>query len=919
MKNAGPLTMVRLFFLFILSVILPLSGHCAFYTSLLSWSDWGSFSKVTDTSGEINKLSFRDNKPPLLLTYDRKAVDENAKTVSELANNQLYVILDSQPGDQFNFCFRTPPVLSTGNYPTPPVIKKPVTGQGMPDIQNGSVIRVASTPDSVRWQHEYSVRWRLPAGHQSLVLTIEDNENGWVIEPQCSGLFSESAALPSSSGINTSANKKTSFVDIFYRNKQAVKNGPGHSDVSSRFSGIPGAADTADNSKPYTSSGGGGVGGNDDLDDLFKKRPGSGMGPLYSFEWTSEHVSRMTLIPGTDGQTVKKQIWDTRIVLKIKQGWNEQAIIISQELWDKIRGANLERSSGLFLALSRNPDNPEAVFDHYQNSNLSQPLQTADYRRYAQQEFIFSPKQLLSVSVFPGYVPTGIGHSGGTTQAGKQTANVGPPSYAQYQREYGRQNRGSRSGSESDGDDGSGGSSDNGLCLICNKPVLAFDKCKECLDRESSELEQEPTKEQLPATGQDKEVPGSGNIFAEQESTEELSAATGQDSEEPVSGTEEADPSAIHVFEWFKTLDSDGRQRDDCFRINDNYKLPELYRLLTQSFVSDKNALSKFHSKWVKFLNGSMCLYHLVSEVGELAKSQGIEDYVEVTRIVKALAIHRDVFENETSWKQFRNELLDYLTTNNLLASDDPGKVFYSGLDQREKSELINFIFEIFSEASLWLNDEKVPSRFVTIAMLNKLARDVYAKYGFGLPDTDMDYENLSGIIMWGCASFGRYSFITRYNRKYLGRHASETLHFTGLRVTSDENDDFIDVEAMYTAMVLIRSMHGQRLRDMFPEHVSFAEGVPSEQLELLENFSIKANEQLVKLLEAAEPEKKDKFIHSMFLIFGMVPRELSNELSDPETVPSTQAVAYATAHLTLDSTVAEDELLSIGSKPGID
>ncbi|WP_448215932.1 hypothetical protein [Endozoicomonas sp. 2B-B] len=892
MKNAGPLTMVCLFFLFILSVILPLSGHCAFYTSLLNWSGWGSFSKVTETSGEINKLSFRDNKPPLLLTYDRKAVDENVKTVSELADNQLYVILDSQPGDQFNFCFRTPPALSTGNYPTPPVIKKPVTGQGMPDIQNGSVIRVASKPDSGRWQHEYSVRWRLPAGHQSLVLTIEDNENGWVIEPQCSGLFSESAALPSSSGINTSANKKTSFVDIFYRNKQAVKNGPGNSDVSSRFSGIPGAPDTGDNSKPYTSSGGGGVGGSDDLDDLFKKRPGSGMGPLYSFEWTSEHVSRMILIPGTDGQAVKKQIWDTRIVLKIKQGWNEQAIIISRELWDKIRGANLERSSGLFLALSRNPDNPEAVFDHYLNSNLAQPLQTADYHRYAQQELILSPKQLLSVSVFPGYVPTGIGHSGGTTQAGKQTANVGPPSCAQSQREYGRQHQGSRRGSESDGDDGSGGSSDNGLCQICNKPVLAFDKCKECLDRESGELEQEPTEEMLPATGQDKEVPGSGNILAEQESTEELSAATGQDSEEPVSGTEEADPSAIQVFEWFKTLDSNGKQRDDCFRTNDNYKLPELYRLLTQSFVSDKNALSKFHSKWVKFLNGSMGLYHLISEVGELAKSQGIEDYVEVARIVKALAINRDEFENETSWKQFRNELLDYLTTNNLLASDDPGKVFYSGLDQKEKAELINFIFEIFFDVSLWLNNEKVPSRFITIAMLNKLARDVYAKYGFGLPDTDMDYENLSGIIMWGCGSCGQHSFITRYNRKYLGRFASETLHFMGLRVTINESGDFLDVEAMFTAMALIRSMHGQRLRDMFPEHVSFAEGVPSEQLELLENFSIKANEQLVKHLEAAEPEKKDKFIRSMFLIFGMVPRELSNELSnelsDPETVPST-------------------------------
>ncbi|WP_252177073.1 hypothetical protein [Endozoicomonas sp. 4G] len=212
------------------------------------------------------------------------------------------------------------------------------------------------------------------------------------------------------------------------------------------------------------------------------------------------------------------------------------------------------------------------------------------------------------------------------------------------------------------------------------KPVLAYNKCKECLDRESSELEQESTEEVPSAIGQDEEMSVSGAHAVEQEPIEEQPYAIGQDREGiPESGTQEADASAIHVFEWFKTLDSNESQREQCFHVNDHYHFPALYNLLTQSFSSNQNALSEFYPKWVKFLNGSISLYHLISDVGELAKSQGIEDYVEVTRIVKILAVYRDKFENETGLKEFGNELLNQLMSNDFLASDNPGQVFYSG------------------------------------------------------------------------------------------------------------------------------------------------------------------------------------------------------------------------------------------------
>ncbi|WP_252177069.1 death domain-containing protein [Endozoicomonas sp. 4G] len=685
--------------------------------------------------------------------------------------------------------------------------------------------------------------------------------------------------------------------------KQAVNNGSDHSGDSSRFSGpfaIPGASGTADNGEPFISSGGGSFGSNDDLDDLLKKRPGSGMRPLYFFEWMSELFSSVILLPGPDGQTVKKQIWDTRIVLTIKQGWNEQTVIISQELWNKISAANLERNSGFFLALSRNPDNPEAVFDHYLNSNPPQPLQTEDYGHYAQQEFILSPKPLRSVSVFPGQVPTGIGHPGGTGtgQAGSQKGDLNKASPTQFQGGSGRQNQGSgsgrESGRESGGDDGSGGSANSGFCQVCKiKTVVAHNKCGECLDRESRLLERE--------------------------STEKLVSEILQDTKDEL-GIQEADASPIGVFEWFKTLDSNERQGGDYFRINSYYNFPALYNLLTQSFISDKHALSEFYPKWFKFLNGSISLHHLISEVAELAKSQGIEDYVEVTRIVKTLAIQRDEFESETGLKKFRNEFLNQLTSNELLVSDDLGHVFYSGLDHQQKVKLMNYICQIFEEVRKSLGSEIFPSKFLTIQMLNKFARDVYDRYGFGIPHPYNKNGDLTKIIKFG--AHGEYSFITEHNRPYITKGpGQQTFHDLGLNISANQFIDYDDVEIMLIAFVLIRSMHGKRLSDMFNENVRFAKDVSSDQFELLRTFTLKTGEQLVKFLENKGAEEKDKFIHSMFLIFGMVPKELFgepsdqlyHELSDPEPV---QAEAYVSFEPEQAFPYASSEPLSYGPEP---
>ncbi|WP_252179084.1 death domain-containing protein [Endozoicomonas sp. 4G] len=871
MKAVRLLPKTHLFLLFILSVIFPIAGYSDAYTNLLSWAGWGISSKAIQTPGEISKLSFRGTHPPLHLTYGLNTADQSSKTISELGNDQFYIIQNGQPGELFNVCFRTPPALWAGNLPSPPVITKPA-GQGMPEIQDGGVKLVPLAPDSGRWQYQYSARWRLPTGHQSLLLTVEDNNNGWVIEPQCSGIVSESTASPSSLSRNTSDNKNRSSVDIFFRNTQAENN----PDDNGRFSGplgIPDAPVAADNSEPFPSYGGGGFGGSDDLD--FKKRPGGGRAPLYAFEWMSELFSRIILVPvpGTDGQTVQKQIWDTRIVLNIKQGWNEQSIIISQELWNKIRAARLERSTGLFLALSGNPDNPEAVFDHYLSNNPPQPLQTEDYQGYEQQVLILNPKQLRSVSVFPGHCPTGVGCSGGTSEVEKQMANLKPPSYTESQaQKYGRQYSGGYGGGKKSGeDDGSGGAPKKGVCQSCKNPyktIYAFNMCQECLDLQSEMIEQEPTREPPPEIKRGEAI--------------------------PISVAKEVDTSAVTICQWFKHL---REQAGNYFYLSEYYKLPQLYKLLTHSFLLDRDTLSKFHLKWLEFLRGNVGLYQLISVVGELAKSQDVKKHVEVARIIKALAFYRSEFENEDAHELFGNGLKDYLTSKNILPPNDSDQALYSGLDPRQKDELINFIYQIFKQTGDVLKEEMVPSQYKTMVMFNSLAREAFDKFRFGFPV--INNEQLE-VVAWGFAVNPNYSFVSLFNKAKLRDGPNRrTLQDLALTITGNPFETE-KIRAMFTALAVIRSMFGERSKAIFPNQDALSQILVYEQPEFLRTFTITATRQLVEILRVSDPEQKDEFIRNMFLIFGTVPKELAGELTqqwNPGLGSEKQAVAQAAAH----------------------
>ncbi len=851
MKVKRFLTMARLFLLFALSVILPVSGHSSAVSDLLSWAGWGDSFKSPKTTEFINKMSFIENNPSLHLVYDLKTADDKGKTI-ELEKNQLYIRLNSKAGDIFHFCFRTPPSLSAGNFPSPPVITEALTGQGMPDIQAGGMRVVELTPDSGGWQHEYLARWRLPAGKASLVLSVQDN-NAWRIQPECSGIFSQSTGLPSpsggnTSGNNTSDNKKLSFVDIFFRNPQVPENGFNNPDDTSRFNGpsvVPQTPETADNSELYTNSGGGGFGGGDDSDDLFKKRPGGGMAPLYSFELMSELVSRMVLVrlPDTNGQAVKKRVWDTRIVLKIKRGWNEQTILISQHMWNKIKGANLERNPRLFMALLRNPDNPEAAFDHYQSNN---PEQTEDYRVYTEQEFILSPKQLISVSVFPGSCPTGISCPKGTETAAKDArVDLKPPSYRQSQEAYSHHNRRLFGESGNGEDDGSGGAPNNVYCQNCQrqKPVVFNNMCFDCAN--------------------------AGMVAFERGLSEPPPIVTSK--EIPVAVAEWVDTSAIRLTRWLGELVYE-RRESDIFHSSHFYKKYELYNLLTENILQHKETLEKFHKYWVKFSRGSISAGNLILQVGVLAKNHGIDKHVEIARIVKTLARHRDIFETQAFLDQFtENKLASELIGNHLATYNELYNLVYSQVDSQKKKELMNFIYQVFKQTSDLLAEKTVPSNYDTFRYLGELSRELFKDYSFGFPnyrDGQLD------IIPWG---FGQHAFITPSNIHKLERNLqSQALYGLGFYISDNNPSTPEQVMAVFTGLAILSTT--------LTECGGFIHKLTQDQRQLFLYFAKTARKELINLLNSTSSEQKNAFLNSMFFVFGEIPRELADELAQEQS-----------------------------------
>ncbi len=820
-----------------------------------------------------------EGSPPLHLVYDAKKSDETSKT-AELENNQLYINLDSKSGDTFHFCFRSANALSTkhysSHYPSPPVITRTSTGQSLPDIQVGEVRRAELTADPDRWQYEHLAKWRLPAGKASLVLSVQDNNNEWSIEPECSGIVSESTGFPPSSdgdtaGSHSYGDKKRSSVDIVFRNPKASENklsNPGDTSRSNAPFAIPANPNIADNSESYTSSGGG-FGGSDDLDDPFKRRPGGGMAPLYSFEVMSKLVSRIILvpIPGANEGTVKKkqawkQVWDTQIVLKIKRGWNEQTILISQQLWDKIRRANLERNSGLFLAMSQNPDNPEAAFDHYLNSN---PEQTENYHGYTKQAFILSPKQLLSVSVFPGSCPTGVScpKGEGTEKITKGVSGLDltdPPSYAESQAAaYRRTSGGSGSGNE--GGDGFDGTPKNGACQKCKqfKHIYRNDMCFECANNAMRVFEQSLSDPAPVLT------------------TKKI----------PVTVAKVVDTSAIKLSRWLEKLVDTG-QDGRYFQHIIQCKRYELYRVLTETLLQYKESMKTFHKYWVKLSRNELSTAELILKVGELASNNGINRHAEVARIIKTLARHREHLETKYHFDRVKeNKLADILKESNLVTANDLYNLEYRLIGHQNKKELIDFIYQILQQTSHLLTDATVPSTSYTLMELSELSRELGKDYLFGLPiykDGNLD------ISPWG---WDQYSFITQSNRYRVETNTKlHTLESFGHFISEGNPSTPEQVKAILTGLAILSST--------LPETGGFRQKLSTEQRVLFSKFAETARKELVNFLNLTTPDQKYAFINSMFFIFGVVPTELADQLTqeqEPGFIPQEQAAAGAVAH----------------------
>ncbi|WOG28537.1 death domain-containing protein [Endozoicomonas sp. 8E] len=540
------------------------------------------------------------------------------------------------------------------------------------------------------------------------------------------------------------------------------------------------------------------------------------------------------------------------------------------------------------MALLRNPDNPEAAFDHYQSNN---PEQTEDYRGYTEQEFILSPKQLRSVSVFPGSCPTGISCPKGTeaTAKGTRVDLKDPPSYRQSQKDYSHQNRRTFGGSGNGEDDGSGGAPNNVYCQHCQKqkPVVFNNMCFDCANDGMVAFERDLS--EPPPIVRTKEV--------------------------PVAMAEWVDTSAIRLSRWLVDLIYEERELS-LFHRSTFYKKYELYNLLTESFLQHKETLDKFHKYWIKFSRGSISAGNLILQVGALAKNHGIDRHVEVARIVKTLARHRKIFETQAYFDQFtENKLANELIGNNLATHNELYNLVYSQVDGQKKKELMDFIYQIFKQTSDLLAEKTVPSKYDTFRYLGELSRELFRDYRFGFPnyrDGQLD------IIPWG---FGQHTFITQSNRHKLERNLqSQTLYGLGFYVSDNNPSTPEEVKAIFTGLAILSTS--------LMESGKFMHKLSQDQRELFIDFAKIARKELTNLLNSTSSEQKNAFLSSMFFVFGEVTRELADELAQEQSsTPVSEAQAALrtaaeprheqTTGYTLDSPLPEEIFTDYGYEIG--
>ncbi|UYM16864.1 F-box/WD repeat-containing protein [Endozoicomonas euniceicola] len=479
MKTIKLLVINQLLLLLALSFFLPMTGYGSAFSILPEWM-WRD-SPSNKAAVKISQIVLANDAPSLLFSYE---INKTSSDFVQPEKNQVYTRWDGCKNDSLRICFRRAAKVFAGGYSYPPTI----SGSTELNVEMGEV-----TPDEGGWQSVASVRL---TGKGSGWLAIA-GDDGWRIAPDCSGIDSDDSSV-----LNRS--EKPS-VDLVVPTALVLEKGNNAEDHGSPYSrrSLPDISDiTKQNNLPgdrddlLTGSSGGGS--FDDLDDSFKRRPGgSGRRPLFFFEVTSRMHGVAVSIPGTAGQPgeVKKLVLRPQIILVIWRGWERQEIPVTSQMWCSIKRARLDRDPGLFLALAESdPDKLKETLENY--SKKHSPL--ADVLSYHCEDLNLNPKagnaRLLSVSVFPGSCPSGVGCSGGEKEANGTMNDLprnNPDGYACNNHGQPIKSFGNNGG----GGDGSGNPEINSCTFCGNAQVNSNGLCTNCLmaKQEVSPFEVLPT------------------------------------------------------------------------------------------------------------------------------------------------------------------------------------------------------------------------------------------------------------------------------------------------------------------------------------------------------------------------------------------------------------------------------------------
>lgn len=719
----------------------------------------------------------KTNRVDYLTITDQMKIHEKYNQNHLARKNEVSVKWISRHPIVLDACFRYTNELST-LPPSRPQVS--ITGSTVNDHLTPSLSSVKFD----KHKHHYYFSARLNLNKNGQIKLSNINTGQWALDSDCSGihtnddrrLSSETLVVLSSAAPSEPAQDETKWPAPF-------------------------PITSADQSQTDDGSYSTGGGYYDDSDNDFKKRPGDGFRSLPFFEYASKLGINLVPVANSHGNTLKLRQQYTlqmNVVLTLFQNGNAREVIISPELWNKIKLFGRYLDPQLVLHLTNNPFDPEQAYQDYLKE-LSK--QSFPYPEGYIHWLLATLPDLIPVktTILPVNTPTPVSHPGGETEKGNNnegfTVSGGEGARGGHNI-FGQWSSGSSERNNNGGDGGDDGNEKSLICQGCSKPITRLTRgqplCSECY-----------VKSRQRAASQQKPLP---NIKTQKvRSSAEVVVTT--------------TPREVQAYQWLLSLPENEIDRT-LLTLND-YRAEKLYQELCYQLRSKPDLLYELAKTMAEVATGSASMKDLLITVGVLAEKNGLDQHKVVSELLLTIIRYSsDLLKsdeagtvNAARLQRLKGKLLSFSFGNRDFDNAELHPISDDGINTMRTK-----VYKMFTQLTHSMGAEQIPVTADFLEHLNELFGQLFGRFSFGVPiEGEEGEEGEEEMELWGV--FEEHRFMGRPDGPDLSE--PRTINLSDLHIYLQDDPLYFRHESiLYMAGVVLGYELGMLEIDVLPDNL---------------------------------------------------------------------------------------------------